>query len=93
MNKAEASQVLEAQLMSYRSQSYADLLKLVDESIKSEIRGASGATYQVQVQVFWDDRPEGNLRIMGSIDDGGWRAFSPLTDSFILAPDGSFVGG
>jgi hypothetical protein len=27
-----------------------------------------------------------------SIDDGGWRAFLPWTDSFIIAPDGSFVG-
>jgi hypothetical protein len=28
----------------------------------------------------------------GSIDDGGWRAFSPLTESFILAKTGTFVG-
>jgi hypothetical protein len=26
---------------------------------------------------------------MVSIDDGGWRAFLPLTDDFIIAPDGS----
>jgi hypothetical protein len=26
------------------------------------------------------------------IDDGGWRAFTPMSDSFIIAPDGSFVG-
>jgi hypothetical protein len=27
-----------------------------------------------------------------SIDDGGWRAFVPLTDAFIMASNGSFVG-
>jgi len=27
-----------------------------------------------------------------SIDDGGLRAFFPITDSFIVAQDGSFVG-
>jgi len=27
-----------------------------------------------------------------SIDDGGWRAFFPTTESFIMAPNGSFVG-
>ena len=34
----------------------------------------------------------GHLRVLGSIDDGGIRAFFPLTDSFIMAPDGSFIG-
>ena len=24
-------------------------------------------------------------------DDGGWRAYKPLTDSFIMRPDGSLV--
>ena len=27
-----------------------------------------------------------------AIDDGGLRAFAPLSDDFIMAPDGSFVG-
>lgn len=44
-----------------------------------------------KVQVFWDDTPDGAIRVMASIDDGGWRAFVPLTEAFILAPDGSFV--
>jgi hypothetical protein len=30
--------------------------------------------------------------VLASIDDGGWSAFIPLTDDFIIAPDGSFVG-
>jgi len=38
--------------------------------------------------VFWDSLPDGNLRIMASIDDGGWRAFVLLTDSLIMKPDG-----
>jgi hypothetical protein len=29
---------------------------------------------------------------MGSIDDGGWRAFVPISRSFIKSADGSFVG-
>jgi hypothetical protein len=42
--------------------------------------------------VLWDDRAGGNIRVIASIDDGGLHAFAPLTDSFIKAPDGSFVG-
>lgn len=57
-----------------------------------EVRGASGTIYQVQTQAHWDSRKDGDLRIMVAVDDGGWRAFAPLSEDFILAPDGSFVG-
>jgi hypothetical protein len=33
-----------------------------------------------------------NIRVLASIDDGGTRAFHPVTCDFIKAPDGSFVG-
>jgi len=52
----------------------------------------SGVQYQVEVQAFWDGRQPGNLRVIIAIDDGGWRAFSPLSTDFIVASDGSFVG-
>lgn len=45
-----------------------------------------------EIQVFWDDRLGGNVRVLGSIDNGGWRAFVPVNRDFIKAPDGSFVG-
>lgn len=60
-------------------------------STSSEVLQAE-QKYQVEIQVFWDDRQGGNVRVAGSIDDGAWRAFVPLTRDFIKAPDGSFVG-
>jgi hypothetical protein len=57
-----------------------------------EVAGPSGAIYQLEVQAFWDDKRSRHLRVLASIDDGGWSAFIPLTDDFIIAPDGSFVG-
>jgi hypothetical protein len=32
------------------------------------------------------------MRVLAAIDDGGWHALVPLMASFIVAPDGSFVG-
>lgn len=52
----------------------------------------SGVQYQVDVQAFWDSRQPGNLRVIVAIDDGGWRAFKPISTDFIVASDGSFVG-
>jgi hypothetical protein len=44
------------------------------------------------VSAHWDSAPNGDVRVIGCVDDGGWRAFLPLSDSFIKAADGSFVG-
>lgn len=92
MNKAEAKEILEKELSVYRSRPCSDLVNLLGQPIHTEVRSGSGITYQLEIQVFWDGQPGGNLRVLGSVDDGGWRAFLPLTDSFIVRPDGSFVG-
>ncbi len=85
--------MLDCELAGWRSRPYAELAALVDVELETRVvAGASGERYQVQVQVFWDARPGGDVRVMAAIDDGGLRAFVPLTASFILAPDGSFVG-
>ena len=51
-----------------------------------ELCGVSGATYQVEIQFFWDDKHGQFIRVVGSIDEGGIRAFVPLTDSLLIPP-------
>jgi hypothetical protein len=58
----------------------------------ADVTGPSGTTHQVETLAFWDDREEGDLRVLVAVDDGGWTAFSPLAEGFIIAPDGRFVG-
>jgi hypothetical protein len=74
-----------------RATSYDDLRKYFDEEHK-EVAGPSGTEYQIETLAVWDSRSEGDLRIVVSIDDGGLRAIAPMTDGFIMHPDGSFVG-
>jgi hypothetical protein len=93
MDHAEAIAVLERELSRFRDESYAQLVARVDgDVIVVEQTAASGAVYQLEIQCMWDDKPGGNILVMGGVDDGGWRAFAPLSRSFIKAPDGSFVG-
>ena len=92
MNNTEAQQLLDAHLSGYRRRSYRELVAILEQPEDAEIQGPSGATYYVQVQVFWDSKPDGDVRVAGSINDGGWRAFVPLIEDFILAPSGTFVG-
>jgi len=92
MDQAEAQSLLSQELSRYRELPYAELFSLIDHSETVERTAPSGVNYQIEMQVFVDDVSLQTLRVMGSIDDGGWRAFSPLSDDFILSPDGSFVG-
>ncbi len=91
MDNQEARAVLAEHLARYRELSYAELEARLGEVDAFEAVAPSGNEYQLEFEVFWDDKPRGDLRVMGGVDDGGWRAFAPLTDDFIMSPDGSFV--
>ena len=92
MDKEEAKVILAKELDSYSQRSYNDLLYLLDSQDTIEIKASSGVIYQLEFEAIWDGKKGGNLRIMGGIDDGGIRSLFPLTNDFILAPDGTFVG-
>lgn len=67
-------------------------MTLFDEEEIFEVRAESGIEYQLEFQVFWDDPKAKTIRVLGSIDDGGIRAFFPLCESIIMASDGTLVG-
>lgn len=92
MDKIEAKSILDKELSNYRKRSYEELLRLVDNSHTTERIASSGKTYQIEIEVLVDDEALKTLRVSGAIDDGGWRAFVPQCDDFIIAPDGSFIG-
>jgi len=92
MNKKEAKELLSNELNKYRKLDYSELRRHIDaDPYTSELKLENGNWYQFEIQVFWDDKPEGDIRVIGSVDDGGWRAFVPMSESFILAPSGKFV--
>ena len=92
MDRNEAQRLLKARVSQLRAMSYHDLLGLLDKETVIEVDGSSRRRYSIETSVFWDDAKDRDLRVIVSIDDGGWRAFMPMTDDFIMAPDGSFVG-
>jgi tRNA U54 and U55 pseudouridine synthase Pus10 len=58
-----------------------------------EVVGADGETYQLEVDVHWDEKKGQDIRVFVSADDGrGWPSLAPLTRSFIKRPDGTLVG-
>jgi hypothetical protein len=93
MDTEEATRILDEVVAELRRDSYDTLVaRYLNQTSTRAVVAESGVEYQVEVQAFWDGRQPGNLRVIAAIDDGGWRAFKPLSSDFISATDGSFVG-
>ena len=94
MNREEAGKILSAHLESFRLRSYTDLKSLMGDVQVAEVVGPSGAEYQIEIDVMWDSpREKTNIRVSGMIDDGRFlTGLRPVNASFIVAPDGTFVG-
>src|SRR5207244_8867610 len=92
MDKVEAKALLEAAVAELRAKRRVELERLIGAPDAYEVQGKSGKTYQMEKQAFWDDKKGQDLRVLVSIDDGGWRSFLPRNESFLRARNGSWVG-
>jgi hypothetical protein len=93
VDKVEARRIVAEALAALRKLSPSELAtRYLDNPGTGQVVAPSGITYQIETQVFWDDREHRNLRVMVSADDGGWRSFAPSSDDFIVGPDGTFIG-
>ena len=75
-----------------RKLTYGELLKFMKRPTVYAAKGPDGKEYCLEVEVFWDSKKGGNLRVLVCGDASGFDAFRPETDDFILAPDGTCVG-
>lgn len=93
MKKAALQSLLAPIVTRYRQRSY-DFWRtsLGAEPITFEFAVDDATECQVEIEAFWDDKQGGDIRVVFSIDDGGWRACFPVTDSFIMASNDTFVG-
>ena len=92
MNEGVARYLIDAELYRLRQFPYSELVKLIGTFQSKEITGEDGKKYQLEIEAVWDGKKGQDIRIIVAADDGGWRAFKPLTADFIKRPDGSFVG-
>ena len=91
VHKIEAEALLRTRMEEMRTRPFLDLTKLIDTADITEIRGESGEEYQIEIDAVWDDKAQTRLRVCGSIDDGGLRAYlnwRPLIQDFFAFPNG-----
>ena len=85
--KAEAKAILAAEVQRWQSLTYDELLQYVGEEPRNfAVQSESGRTFQVEVNVFWDDKPNGDIRVLIAMDGGkGWGIFDFLREDFIAS--------
>jgi hypothetical protein len=94
MNRKEATTVVRQELMKYRRMPYVELRRLVDTRLPTlVIKGASGAEYQVVIQVHWEGKRGGDIRIVGLIDDFGWARICPAARRFHYGSQRHYFSG
>ena len=86
MNKQEAYSLAIKELEQYEILSYSELKEHVGENYNKEKQADSGVLYQIDTQVFWDCKNKKNIRVMVSVDNMGWFAFAPITESILVRP-------
>jgi hypothetical protein len=91
MNEQVAYALIDAELRRLQGLSYSDLSALIGKVETKELVGEDGKTYQLEIQAFWDSKKGADVRLIVAADDGGWRAFKPLTGDFMMRPDGSLL--
>ena len=99
--------LLAEHLAEFRAWSYDALAAEIDRTRKEHdclyhTEGVfdDGTEWQMEFNVFWDDKRGGDVRVCGDISTEPQRRLlrilpiylPDVTDSFIMAPDGSFVG-
>ena len=92
MSRDEARDLLVTHLTGYRSYPYSRLAELVGSVETADVRGPDGTEYQLEVEFYWDDKKNGDIRVIAAIDGGSISSFRPMTESFIKAADGTYVG-
>lgn len=91
MNNKEAKQILKKELEGYRDKPYAELIKMIHQPTCYDVTTENETRYQIEIQSIWDGPAGGDVRVMGSVDDGGWRSFVPLTLDFIKTQDNKII--
>ena len=85
MKKTELLQHLNLEIERLKQKRYQELLKLTEE-VETRQSGEGDSFYQVEIQAFYDNKRKGTLRVLVAVDDGGRRAFKPLTGDFLVTP-------
>ncbi len=92
MDKSEAHAVAEKELESYRSVPYEKLFLLLNTQESFERVSEKNEVYQIEFDFMFDDHDQKTIRVWAIVSYSFWTDFVPVSTSFIIAPNGDFIG-
>jgi len=84
MKKSEYLKILNPIIEEYEKYSYSFWKERIDQVISLEGKTESDEEYQIEIEAIWDDKPNELIRVCFSIDNGGWRAYFPVSESLLI---------
>ena len=85
MNKDDLKQCLRRERERWSAKSYDGLVAELQSVVAYSV-GEGSASYQVEVELLECEAEY--VHVLVGIDDGGWRAFKPLSTDFLVYRDG-----
>ena len=83
MKKEEYLEILNPIIKEYEKFSYEFWEQHLNSVISFEVHSKNNQDCQIEINSCWDDKPNETIRINFSIDNGGFRAYFPVTESII----------
>jgi len=91
MDKREAMAIAEKELESYRVLSYDEIASRLGTHENFERSSENGDEYRVEIEFIYDGEDGGPIRVWAEVSYSFWSDFSPVTSTFILAPNGELI--
>ena len=92
MDKGEARMIAERDLKVYRDMTYENIRSEIGSAESFERVSELGEPYQIEFEFFYDNHREGNIRVTAAVSYSGWTEFFPVSNDFIIAPNGEYIG-
>lgn len=84
----EAEVLLASKMAHFQSINKRDLEGEVGQLKVEQVVGKSGVIYTIEIEVIWDAKPGGPIRVVGSIDDGGLiSSIRPMTRTILVSSE------
>lgn len=96
MQKEKLKELLQNKIVELQRMPYGEFLSLIK---KTEIGdpwciycGTFGSEdfHQFEIEAWVEDDKTFTLRVVVKVDDGGWKAFWPMSADFFITPEGEF---
>lgn len=84
MNRKDAKLLADGKISELELKPYATFLDKIGTVDTLSVDSSDGGSYNIEIQYFWDNKPNESIRILVSVDYGGWSTIFPVSSSTVI---------